>query len=85
MSLEKDDNVYLWDMLTAARAVESFVKNVANVGSVDTCHWYRDASDVFPTLSVSNAAWFVALFAGTSTVGTVVAAEPAVVKLSAVV
>jgi uncharacterized protein with HEPN domain len=27
MSLHKDDNVYLWDMLTAARAVESFVKN----------------------------------------------------------
>jgi uncharacterized protein with HEPN domain len=27
MSLEKDDNVYLWDMLTAARAVESFVKH----------------------------------------------------------
>jgi uncharacterized protein with HEPN domain len=27
MSLEKDDNVYLWDMLMAARAVQSFVKN----------------------------------------------------------
>ena len=27
MSLEKDDNAYLWDMLTAARAVETFVKD----------------------------------------------------------
>jgi uncharacterized protein with HEPN domain len=26
MSAEKDDNAYLWDMLTAAHAVESFVR-----------------------------------------------------------
>ena len=27
MSLEKDDNAYLWDMLTAAHAIETFVKD----------------------------------------------------------
>jgi len=27
MSAEKDDNVYLWDMLTAAHAIETFVKD----------------------------------------------------------
>jgi len=27
MSAEKDDNAYLWDMLTAAHAIETFVKN----------------------------------------------------------
>jgi uncharacterized protein with HEPN domain len=26
MAAEKDDNAYLWDMLTAARAVEAFVR-----------------------------------------------------------
>jgi uncharacterized protein with HEPN domain len=26
MTAERDDNSYLWDMLTAARAVESFVR-----------------------------------------------------------
>jgi uncharacterized protein with HEPN domain len=27
MSAAKDDNVYLWDMLTAAHAIETFVKD----------------------------------------------------------
>jgi uncharacterized protein with HEPN domain len=27
MSAEKDDNAYLWDMLTAAHAIETFVKD----------------------------------------------------------
>jgi uncharacterized protein with HEPN domain len=27
MSAKKDDNSYLWDMLTAAHAIETFVKD----------------------------------------------------------
>jgi uncharacterized protein with HEPN domain len=35
MTAERDDNPYLWDMLTAARAVERFVRDRAAADYLD--------------------------------------------------